>query len=171
METWDRRKTGWLIVLLGAAVLAALYWASLARRPVGSNVEQLRRLMVQGERAIEERNLSAAMGLVSRAYRDDQGLRYGSLRALAGRQMRQADRIEITLPARLLRVYVDPSGKRATGDARVDLHIATRFDTVHDLSANLSLQFVKEPVRYYWLFPSEEWRLVKMEGWQGLVSE
>jgi hypothetical protein len=171
METWNIRKTGWLVVLLALASVAALYWTSLAQRPQGADAAQIKTLMIRGERLLEERNIAGAMGLVSRDYRDDEGFRYGSLRAVAGRKLHEARSVDVTLPERLLRIEVRPDGREAVAQARVDLRVASDYDTVHDASANLTFRFRKEPVRYYLMFPGEEWRLVKMEGWQALGGE
>src|SRR5262249_50282566 len=131
----------------------------------------IRSIFVRGERAIEERKVPEVMALVSRDYRDDEGLRFGSLRLLAARQMRDAQSIEITIPDQLLHIEVEPDGKHAWAQARVDIRVATSFGTTEDLSSTLSFRFVKEPVRYYLMFPGEEWRLIKAEGWHGMAGE
>jgi hypothetical protein len=171
METWDRRKTVWLVVSLGITAVAATWWAGLARQPKVADVDQIRGLLAQGERALEQRQVSAAMHVVSRDYRDESGNRYPTLRALAGRQMRYLDSIDITLPDRRMRIDIAPDGKHANAYAWVDLRAETRSGEVHNLSSVITFAFVKEPVRYYLLFPSAEWRLVKMEGWQQLISD
>ena len=117
METWDSRKTGVLVVLLALATVAALYWSSLAQRAKGTDLEQIRLVMVRGERALEERHMSEAMALVSKTYHDDEGLRFEQLRALVGNQLRQAERVDINVPARMLNVQVDRDGKHATARA------------------------------------------------------
>jgi hypothetical protein len=166
METWDTRKTGVLVVLLALAAVAALYWSSLAQRPKGTDMEQVRLLMVRGEQALEQRHLSEAMALVSRQYQDNEGLRFDQLRALVGNQLRQAERVDINIPARSLSIEMSRDGQRAIAHAHVDLHAATRFDAVFDQASDVTLEFAKEPVHYYLMFPGEEWRLVKMSGYQ-----
>src|SRR5262249_10286109 len=149
--------TGVLAVLLALVTIAALYWASLAQRPKGSDLEQLHMVMVQGERALEERHISEAMAFVSNEYHDSQGRRRATLGALVGRQLREAQTLDINVPARMLHIDVVPGGNRATVRAHVDVHAASRFETVFNQGADVTLEFVKEPVRYYLLFPGEEW--------------
>jgi hypothetical protein len=172
MDTWNRRKTVSLVVLVGLSALAATYWAALARQPRATDVEQIRTLLVQGERAIEQRQLPAAMELVSYDYRDDHGMRYSSLRSLAGRLTRRGDRIDLTLPSHGLQIAVHPDGNRATAQTWVEFRAVSRYDSIaRDGSVLVTMTFVKEPMRYYGLFPGREWRLVKMEGWQDLVAD
>jgi hypothetical protein len=171
METWDIRKTVGLVVSLLLATVAALYWSSIAQRPKGTDVEQIRLLLVRGEQALEKRHLSEAMALVSKKYHDDEGLGCDSLRALTGRQLREARTVDINIPAHSLHIQLSRDGRRAVAQAHVDLRAASRYDTTFDQSADLSLEFVKEPVHYYLMFPGEEWRLVKMGGYQAFAGE
>jgi hypothetical protein len=167
MESWKIRKTFGLVAMLALTALAALYWSSLAQRPKGGDVEQVRELMVRGEQALEGRSLSAAMAVVSKHYHDESGWRRDSLRRTVGRLLQQTESVAINIPARSMRIEVDAAGRRAMVRAHVDLRAASRYDSDIEQSLDLTLQFVKEPARYYGLFPGEEWRLVQMEGWQG----
>jgi hypothetical protein len=171
MGTWQITKITRMLALLGLAALAALYVASLAQRPKGSDQQQIRELMVRGERALEQRSRSAAMALVAREYQDTEGWRFGTLRAFLARVLPQTETVAINVPSRFVRIDVERDGRHATVQARADLHATTRFNTVIDQPLNLTLRLVKAPVRYYMVFPGQEWRLVQMEGWQALEAE
>jgi hypothetical protein len=171
MNARDRRKIWGILALLPLVAVAALYWAALAQRPKGSNAEQIQALLARGERAVETRRVSEAIALISRSYRDDAGLRYASLRLLAQRQLSRAPSLEVTLPSRSLRIAVGPDGKHATAQAQVIVRGAEQVTGSDEIALHLTFELAKEPVRYYALFPGEEWRIVKSGGWQGTFGE
>lgn len=148
-----------IVLLLGAAWLRYL-----AQAPAGTDAQQILAQIERGRRAAEERNTSALIRIVSPDYKDDLGLTRPALYYQAGQQLRDAQRIEITISAKQLRIQVDPGGQEATSTGPVELRITDRQGSTRTVSLNPTLRWRKEHVRRYLLFPAEEWRVVRAEG-------
>jgi hypothetical protein len=82
--------------------------------------------------------------------------------------MREAERLEVTIPADQLRIQVDPGGRTATSSGPVELYLTSSRSGTRKLSFTPTLRWRKERVRRYLLFPAEKWRVVKAEGLSAL---
>src|SRR5262245_44443717 len=100
-----RSTWGWAVAaLVLVAAAGALFVAVRARMPVGSDPAQIRALLDRGESAVERREIGEVMQLVSRDYRDGNGFTRDTVRFLAGRALRDAQSVEISIPERSLRI-------------------------------------------------------------------
>jgi hypothetical protein len=151
-----------LCVVLLLAGIAWLRW--LARAPTGTDQEQILAQIERGERAAELLSSSGLIRLVSPDYRDDLGLTRPALSYQTRRELREAQRLEVTIPASQLRIQVAPDGRTATSTGPVELRITGAQGGTRTLSLTPTLRWRKERVRRYLLFPVEEWRVVKAEG-------
>ncbi len=155
-----------LCVVLLLAVGARLRW--LAQGHGGTDQQQILAQIQRGERAAELLSAPGLTRLVSPDYRDDLGLTRPALRYQAAQQMREAERLEVTIPADQLRIQVDPGGKTATSSMPVELHMTSSRGGTRTLSLTPTLRWRKERVRRYLVFAAEEWRVVKAEGLSAL---
>lgn len=155
---------------LGAAALATLLLGGLAwlwwlsRAPAGTDAQQILAQIQRGQQAVGERNAGALMRLVSPHYRDENGFTRPALSYAAMQQFRTVQRIEIAIPLNDLRIQVAPNRLDATSTGRVELRVSDSEGAARDLTLNLTIQWRKEPVRHYLLFPAEEWRVIRAAG-------
>jgi hypothetical protein len=71
------------------------------------------------------------------------------------------------MPSREIQVAVSPGGK--TAQAKFRARVTTQGEgSGGSLDIEMSLQLAKEPVRYFWLFPGEEWKVISADGYSGL---
>jgi hypothetical protein len=153
------------LLLLGGGALGVKA-AVDSRRPTGSDEDQIRRMLYDGERAAERRDGAALNAMISENYRDSLGMSDSSLKYQIREFLRRNQVIEITVPSESIRVSVDPGAKSASVSFRVSARAGRRGGGPAN-SFEMSLQLVKEPVYYYWLFPGEEWRVAAAEGYTG----
>jgi hypothetical protein len=163
-------KRGPILALAAVAVVAlmalAVKRAVDARRPQGTDAEQIRQLLYDGERAAERRDSATLNRLISQDY-DDGYFNAARVRYTITDYLRRQQAVEITVPSELIVVDVAPDGRAAT--ARFRVQFARQADGgsfYHDLDMTLHLQ--KEPVYYYVIFPGEEWRITRAGGWEAL---
>lgn len=152
-----------LVVLVAGA---ALVLAVRARLPQGSDVEQIRGVIDAGEEAVEQRDVSGMMRLISPEYRDRNGMRRDQIRFYAARTLRDADTVHVTISEPSLRIEVAPDGQSATVACDVALSMTdalnSAFPTRH---FHLTLDLRKEPARIFGAFPTHAWRVVSADGY------
>jgi hypothetical protein len=158
----------WLVAALFVVLLLAgaawLRW--LAQAPQGTDTQQILAQIQRGQHAAEERNAGALMRVVSPDYRDENGARQ-VLAYEARQQLRDAQRLEVTIPLNDLHIQVAPSGREATSTGRIEVRITDRQGGApRTLSLSPTLRWRKERVRRYLLFPVEEWHVVRAEGFE-----
>jgi hypothetical protein len=159
------------LVTLGLLLLLALVGLGVkravdARRPQGTDAEQIRRLLYEAERAAERRDASGVNRYISDDY-DDGTFNAARARYAVMDYLRSQQSVEINIPSETIHVQVDPDGRTATADFRVQFARQTGGGSFYN-DIDMSLRLQKEPVHYYVLFPGEEWRIVRAEGWHGL---
>jgi hypothetical protein len=161
----------WLLagtVLLGAGGFA-VNAAVDARRPKGSDHEQIRFLLVDAQRAAERRDAPALNRWISEDYSDDLGLTRASVCYEVGRYLRSHRTITVVVPQQSLAVEVDPTGQSAS--AQVHASIAVESQAGRGGSElDFSLRLRKEPVHYFGVFPGQEWRITWVGGYTGLME-
>src|SRR5690349_1911057 len=113
-----KRPPSGLLWLLGlaAALAAAGIWiraAVEAQRPKGSDEEQIRRMLYEGERAAEQRNAGGVSHFISADY-DDGTLRAAQVRYEIGRYLQSEQSLEITIPSESVQPVIDPGGRTGT---------------------------------------------------------
>jgi hypothetical protein len=164
-----RSTRGWAVVaLVLVAASAALFVAVRARLPEGSDPQQIRGLLDRGESAVERREIGEVMRLVSKDYRDGNGFTRDTVRFLAGRTLRDAQSVEISIPERTLKIQVDPDGQQATAACDVSLRLVARAGGTVSRDAHLTFRLRKEPTRIFGVFPSHEWRVIRADGYGAL---
>jgi hypothetical protein len=163
----DRRVVVALLVVLVLAVGGfSLLRAVDAQRPKGTDAEQIQDMLYQGERAAERRDASAVSRLVSKDYNDGM-FNAARARYAIGDYLRRQRSIDITIPSESVSFQPGPGGK--TGVVRFRLLLNGQSEGGPTSSAmNLTLTVVKEPVRYFGVFPGEEWRITSAGGYEGL---
>jgi hypothetical protein len=155
---------------LAAAVFVVLLLAGgawlrwLAQAPQGTDTQQILAQIQRGQQAAEQRNAGALMRLVSPKYRDEIGQTRPVLGYQAREQLRDAQRMEVTIPLSDLHIEVAPNGREATSTGRLELRITDHQGQARTVSLTPTLHWRKERVRRYLLFPAEEWRVVRAEG-------
>lgn len=160
----------WWVVLASLAVAGtALAMAVQARMPKGDDVAQIRAMLDAGERAVEARNVSGLMRLISEEYRDPNGLRREQIRFYVAQQMRDSERIDVTISEPSLQIQVGADGKSAvlSGDVSVSMGDSTGA-TFPGRNFHLTLDVKKEPARIFGVFPTHAWRVVSASGYGAL---
>ena len=140
-----------------------------AQRPQGTDEEQIARILVEGERAVEQRDAAGVNRFISENYRDNLGFSDTSVKFQIKDYLRSKRAIEITIPSSSVEIRVDPPSRTATARFRV----SARMDApggggsaATDLDMGLTL--ARERVYYYWIFPGEEWKVTSADGYGGL---
>jgi hypothetical protein len=149
-----------LLLLLAGGVW--LRW--LAQSPQGTDTQQILAQIQRGQQAAEERNTGALMRIVSPQYRDEIGQTRPVLNYQARQQLRDAQRVEVTIPLNDLHIQFAPSGREATSTGRMEIRITEREGGVRSMTLTPTLHWRKERVRRYFFFPAEEWHVVRAEG-------
>ena len=157
------------VVILAAMLITAsaafgIKLAVDARRPKGTDVQQLRRMLMESEAAVEARRAGDINKFISYDYRDSLGMSDSSLTYQIREYLSQRQAVELTIPTESIQINIDPDGKAGTVQFHVSVNSQVEGGTVAN-QHNLSLRVAKEPVYYYWLFPGEEWRVTAAEGY------
>lgn len=161
MKIWHLAVAG--VVLLAVGVIWLLR-AVEAQRARGSDEEQIRHAIVAAAKAAERRDDATITRMISDDYKDSNGFRVDVARGQVRRVLREAREVTAYIPADSLSVTVDPDRRNASASFQVRFHATgargeIKFDTP------MQVRFVHEPVRYYLVFPGEEWRLASAEGY------
>jgi hypothetical protein len=164
-----RSTRNWAVAaLLLVAAAGGLFAAVRARMPVGSDPEQIRALLDRGESAAERREIGGVMRFVSPEYRDGSGFTRDSLRLLVGRALRDAQSVDVSTPERSVNIQVGPDGQHATLACDVSVRLAERGGGNVARDAHLTFRLSKEPVRIFGVFPTQEWRVIRADGYGAL---
>jgi len=156
-------------VAVAGVILAALLWllhAVDAQRPKGSDTAQIRRVIVACAKAAMRRDSAAVNRHISNDYKDGLGLTADQARLQVGRVLGGAREVQVYIPLESEVIAIEPDRKHAS--ARFDLQFrAVGSQPGADVSFRgaLSVRFQKEPVRYFAIFPGEEWRIIAAEGY------
>ncbi|MFN3648739.1 MAG: hypothetical protein ACK47B_04085 [Armatimonadota bacterium] len=156
-----------LALVLVAGGGFALWRSVEAQRPKGSDAEQIRAMLAEGERATERLDAAGLGRFISDDYRDNLGLSDTSVKYQIRRYFREHDAIEVEIPEQSIEVNVSPNSDTGSVSFLARVGVATDAKTAtYDLP--MTLQVKKEPVHYYWLFPGEEWKVTSAEGYGAL---
>jgi hypothetical protein len=131
-----------------------------AQRPQGDDDRQIRMMLYEAERAAERQSISGVTHYISEDYSDGLGMNAPRLKYAIRDWMRQRDAVEVNIPSESIHVQVSEDGKTAAVQFQLQLGSSAAGGAMA-----IGLKLVKEPVRYYWLFPGEEWRVVGAEGY------
>jgi hypothetical protein len=156
-----------LILVLLAAAAFGVKSAVDAKRPQGTDEEQLRRMLLVGEQAAERGDAGGINRLISDNYEDSIGLRDTQLRYQIGQYLRERPGMEITIPQESIHIRIDPDGR--TGTVQFRLSATSQGQSpVAATEIPMNVSVVKEPVSYYVFFPGEEWKVVRADGYGAL---
>lgn len=172
--------------IVGSVVLLLLgggLWVQRAvdaQRPQGSDEEQLRRMLYEGERAAEQRNAAGVNRFLSEDYRDGLGMSDSSLKYQIRQYLSRRRAIDVVIPSERVQVYIAPDG--ATGTVTFPMAVlapgASQSAGAGPAAASipasqmtLTLGVRKERVHYFLVFPGEEWRVVSAEGYDAGAFE
>lgn len=108
-----------LAALLTAVVLAWFFWDSPERA--------VRALLAEGERAVEAKDMAAAMALVSRAYHDENGLNYFATRRVLGLAFARFQALDV----RLYDVRVELRDDRAIATGQLQVLIQDQGERIY----------------------------------------
>ena len=156
-----------LVLVLLAAGALGVKLAVDAQRPKGTDVEQIREMLRQGEAAAERAQAGGITKFISEDYQDSLGMTDSSLKYQIRDYMKRNGSMEITVPERSIEIRVSPDGKRATASFQVSASTQReggRFSSDVEMSIGLA----KEAVHYFVIFPGEEWKVVSADGYAGL---
>ena len=138
-----------------------------AAHPRGSDQEQLERMLVDGQSAVERKDIPGVTRFISEDYRDSLGLSASSVKYQIGDYLRSHGALQLNIPSRSVEIQVNPDGK--TGSVR--FHVTATSASANGSSRSdmdMSLGVKKERVYYYVVFPGEEWRVTSAEGYAAL---
>src|SRR5215207_10041409 len=140
-----------LVIALALFITAgvAIAMAVRAQMPQGSDLDQVRKVLVRGESAVERREIGEIMRLISPDYKDGNGFRRDTVRFMIGRSLREAQGVEVTIPGRSLQVQLAPDGENATATFDVSLTITPREGTAIPHDGRMTLQLRREPSRIW----------------------
>jgi hypothetical protein len=161
MKLWHIGVAGALLLLIGILWLVR---AVDAQRPHGSDADQIRALVAEGGRAAMRRDPPALQRLVSANYKDSFGVNAETARRQAAAIVGRARHVTVDIPGQSLQVSVDPDGRHGTAIFPIRFE-ATGGDAPFSFQGTLTLRLAKEPVRYFLVFPGEEWRVIAVEGY------
>jgi len=161
-----------LVVLAVIAVLAGLAYgvkvAVDAKRPKGTDDEQIRRMLYEGEQAAERRDAAGVSRYMSNDY-DDGTFRAAQIRYQIGQWFRDNSSVDVEIPSETIETEIDPGGQTA----RVQFRMTVGRRGVNGNSGaemEVVLRLKKDPVYYFGVFPGREWRVVSAGGWQAILD-
>jgi len=145
-------------IIIGAVVLllagGLTYWR--LSRPRLSPEEQIRALIVRGEKAIERKDVGDIMGCVSADYHDSVGLTNLDIRRVAIGLARSQSAVEVDL--RQLRFEVHGS----EGVVHAVVHLYITGEQNREVQGAVDLQVRPE---------RGGWKVVSSDGWQGWTEQ
>lgn len=157
---------GVLVLGLGASLFV---WRTVeAQRPRGTDTEQLQRMLYEGERAAERKDAGGVTRYISNDYQDAVGLSDSAVRYEIASYIRRQRQTDLTIPGESVQINIDPSGKTGTVAFQMEVRTQGESGGTNTNSLGMTLRVAKEPVRYLWLFPGEEWKVVSSEGYSSL---
>lgn len=145
-----RRATlvGLAVIIIGGAI----YYFAIYRPPrEGTDREQILRLIIEVEKAVEQERVSAIMEHISEDYQDDHGLnrRMVQRMVVAGARDPRKMNLSVEVPR------IEVSGDTASFVAEVDYTVDGRGEPTH-LTVTAKLR--REGGR---------WMVISADGWQG----
>ena len=150
-----------LVVICGAAMgVRALVEA---QRPRGTDTEQLMQMLFDGERAAERRSTQGVTRFLARDYRDSLGNNKDRMRLLVRDAILRFQGMDVIVEE----PRIDLDEGSASGTVAFQVRVVAGPETGGSPS-QIVLRVVKEPVRYYWLFPGAEWRIQSADGYMSL---
>jgi hypothetical protein len=168
-EAMQRRGIAAVAAILAlAAGSLGVKMAVDAQRPTGTDEEQIRRLLVEGESAVERRDAAGVNRLISENYRDGMGFSDTSVKYQIKDYLRGKRAIEVQIPSESVDVRVDAPSKTATARFHVSTRMQAAAGSPVPTELDLGLTLAKERVYYYWVFPGEEWKVTSAEGYGAL---
>jgi hypothetical protein len=167
MKLWHFGVAAALILLAGIVWLVR---AVDAQRPRGSDADQIRALVSRGLKAAERRDATTLGQLVSNDYKDSFGFRAETVRRQASAIIGRARQVTISVPGDQEVIQVEPGGRQGSVIFPIGFQ-AAGGDAPYSFQGTLTLRLAKEPVRYYLVFPGEEWRVVAVEGYSPDFSQ
>jgi len=144
------RRTA-ITALVIAIVGGAVYYFAFHRPPrQGSDREQILRMIVDVERAVEQGRVSGVMEHISEAYEDSHGLNRRMVQRLvtAGARDQQRADLSVQVPD------VEVTGDEATFAAEVDYSVSGGEMIHMTVTATLARE-------------NGRWKVISAEGWQG----
>jgi ketosteroid isomerase-like protein len=153
----QRKRIGIAVAL---AVLAAGLYFVVRSGPPLSDTQQIQAVLTEGERAVEEKDMSALMGLVSREFKMGE-LNRDRLRLLVGQGFREYPSIYVNLSD----VSIQPRGDTASVSATVS--IDAQGKEAGERAGNtlpMTFRLKREPGHRFLVIPTQTWRVVSATG-------
>ncbi|MBW3623106.1 MAG: hypothetical protein KY468_06810 [Armatimonadetes bacterium] len=152
-------RKGILLLLIAGLAVAGLYFL-LRGGPPRTDTEQIQAILLEGERAVEEKDLSAIMGMVSKEFNMEQ-INRDRLRLMLAQTFREHGPIYVTLND----VVIQPQGDTATVsmNATVEAQGKTNSETVSN-TVPVTLQLRREEGYRFLVIPTEVWRVTGASG-------
>jgi hypothetical protein len=143
------------------ALVALGYVFVRQRQPPPSDVDQIRGVFETAEKAAEEHNIPALLGVVSRDYKDDSGLNRDRLRLLLAQAFRGQAETWVTVNELQIEPHQDAASVSA--DVTVESRPQGSQETWRQ-TLPMTFDLRKEAGRSFLVFPTERWRVVRSEG-------
>lgn len=140
-------------------IFAMAGWWSTAKLESVPDELRIRQLIADGQQAIMDRNLRAAMECVSSEYRDPNGLTHATLRAYATHALKSASGYEVFLDTP--DIEFTGTGK-AVARTRVEVVAYTGGLKSPPIGFDATIELAREDARRWWVFPVSQWRITSL---------
>jgi hypothetical protein len=158
------KKSSWVAIALMVLLIAALVFMKATSSARLSNEDQIHALFESAQSAINGRNTKKAMACVSRDYSDSSGNNFDSLRVMAARSFRSADKYRATLEIDDLKI----DGDTAKAQLKTSIQAIEDYGSVQEVfSGVIDLTLAREDSRRLLFFPDKRWRITKISGLPG----
>jgi uncharacterized protein YxeA len=149
-----------VIPVLSIIVIALIAGYVVANRSHGTDSDQITAVMERGRQAIERKSTSQASSCISKDYSDDLEMNHDKICTLAAQAFTAQCNYEVVLSA----PQIDVKGQEAEARTHLRLSSVTSSDRTEKMNSEIVLHFKKEPARRFLIYPTMEWKVVKIEG-------
>jgi ketosteroid isomerase-like protein len=156
-------KLKYILIGLVAIILIVGYFG--VHKDQGSDEDQIRAVIEQGQEAIREKSLSKAMSCISPDYKDQAGNDYDRIRVWG----MQIFRAEATYTPQVSNVKVTIKGDDAVVTAKVGVKLSGNFDQIVP-TRDVTLHLKKEPTQRYLIYHVPMWKVTSMENVVGSID-
>lgn len=148
-------RTGiWIVI---AAILAGYVIHGYATLDRSDDRTQITSLIANAAKAAQSHNLGGAISCISINYKDESGMNYDRLRALAAQAMKNEPKLNVNAEVQGLQIKDDTS--------TLNLHLLIKRSGGESIFArNMTLVLKKENARHALVIPTKVWKITKAEG-------
>lgn len=150
------RKSSKHAAMLAGGLLLALILYRIAFPPLPSDHDQILQQLNYSVQAFENRNIGAALRILSDHYIDDNGFTCDAVHILLTKQMHGATAVNIDVRS----THIDITGDSAISTSFVSASVDTSSGTWSRASQEVILTWKREHVNHFLVVPAKEWRII-----------